>query len=88
VHLPIIQVALKTALRSYAAARGLITPELEPLVAQELRFIRESITEAFDVSPGRSKSTTRRRVRWDSKDFGSCKFLLNSLTFILLFDSS
>jgi dynein heavy chain 1 len=44
-------------------------------VAPELRFIQESIMEAFDVSPGRSRPTARRRVRWDSKDVGSCKFL-------------
>ena len=68
---------LKTALRSYAAARGLVTPDLEPLVAQELQLIQESITEAFDVSTGRSKQTTRRRVRWDSKDIGSWVALLN-----------
>jgi hypothetical protein len=86
IHLIIIQVALKTALRSYTAARGLITSELEPLVAPELRLIQESITEAFDVSPGRSRFTTRRRVRWDSKDIGSCKFLKFSTCFFLPLD--
>eukprot|EP00578_Thalassiosira_sp_NH16_P000852 CAMPEP_0181130604 /NCGR_PEP_ID=MMETSP1071-20121207/29959_1 /TAXON_ID=35127 /ORGANISM="Thalassiosira sp., Strain NH16" /LENGTH=49 /DNA_ID= /DNA_START= /DNA_END= /DNA_ORIENTATION= len=44
--------ALRTALRSYAAARGLVTSDLEPLVAPELRAIRESISEAFDAPSG------------------------------------
>lgn len=70
-------VTLKTALRSYAAARGLVTPDLEPLVAQELQLIRESMAEAFDVSTGSSKQTTRHRVRWDSKDIGSWVAVLN-----------
>jgi len=70
-------VALKTALQSYAAARGLVTPELEPLVAQELRAIQESITEAFDIAPPGKKSKATRRIRWDSKDLGSWVALLN-----------
>ena len=69
--------ALKTALQSYSAARGLITPELEPLVAQELNAIKESISEAFDVSPGKAKPTTKRRIRWDSKDLPNWVALLN-----------
>ena len=56
-------VALKTALCSYVAARCLITPELEPLVAQELKSIQESIMEAFDVSLDGSKTTTKRRMQ-------------------------
>jgi len=70
-------VALKTALQSYAAARGLVTPELEPLVAQELRAIQESITEAFDIAPPGKKSKATRRIRWDSKDLGSWVALIN-----------
>jgi dynein heavy chain 1 len=70
-------VALKTALQSYAAARGLITPELEPLVARELHAIQESITEAFDASSGRSKSSTKRRIRWDSKGLADWIAILN-----------
>ncbi|KAL7555016.1 hypothetical protein ACHAWF_018608 [Thalassiosira exigua] len=69
--------ALKTALRSYAAARGLVTPELEPLVAQELGTIKDAIAEAFDASPGKSKPTTRRRIRWDSKDLPNWVAVLN-----------
>lgn len=69
--------ALKTALQSYAAARGLVTAELEPLVAVELGAIKESIMEAFDVSPGRAKPTTKRRIRWDSKDLSDWVALLN-----------
>lgn len=56
-------VALKTALCSCAAARCLITPELEPLVAQELKSIQESIMEAFDVRLDGSKTTTKRRMQ-------------------------
>lgn len=69
--------ALKTALCSYAAARCLITPELEPLVSQELRSIQESIMEAFDVAADGSKTTTKRRMRWNSKDIGSWVAVLN-----------
>ena len=63
--------ALKTTLCSYAAARCLITPELEPLVAQELQSIQESIAEAFDVAADGSKTTGKRRMRWNSKDLAS-----------------
>ena len=70
-------VALKTALRSYAAARGLITKELEPLVSQEIRAIQESISEAFDVSLDGSKKVSKRRTRWDSKDVGGWIAVLN-----------
>eukprot|EP00804_Cyclotella_cryptica_P026574 CCRYP_014010-RA/>CCRYP_014010-RA protein AED:0.03 eAED:0.03 QI:237/1/1/1/0.92/0.78/14/3696/3180 len=69
--------ALKTALRSYAAARGLVSSELEPLVAQELRSIRECIMEAFDVAADGSKITTKRRMRWNSKDLASWVAVLN-----------
>ena len=69
-------VALKTALSSYAAARGLVTEELEPLVSQELKAIQESIGEAFDVSLD-GKKTSKRRIRWDSKDVGAWIAVLN-----------
>ena len=69
-------VALKTALSSYAAARGLVTEELEPLVSQELKAIQESIGEAFDVSLD-GKKTSKRRIRWDSKDIGAWIAVLN-----------
>jgi len=62
-------IALKTALRSYAAVRALISPELEPLVMPQLLAIRECISESFDVKL--DKSTTiakKRRVRWDTKE--------------------
>jgi hypothetical protein len=70
-------VALKTALRSYAAARGLVTKELEPLMSQEIRAIQESIGEAFDVSLDGSKKKSKRRTRWDSKDVGAWIAVLN-----------
>ena len=69
--------ALKTALRSYAAARGLVTKELEPLMSQEIRAIQESIGEAFDVSLDGSKKKSKRRTRWDSKDVGAWIAVLN-----------
>ena len=71
------KVALKTALQSYAAARALVTPELEPLVSQELRAIQDSITEAFDVPSATGRLSAKRRVRWDSKDLPSWVALLN-----------
>lgn len=46
-------------------------------MAQELSAIKESISEAFDVTPGRSKPTTKRRMRWDSKDLGNWVAVLN-----------
>ncbi len=73
------KVALKTALSSYAAARDLITSELEPLVAQELRAIKDSILEAFDVSSDGTKVTTKRRIRWDSKHISGWVAALNEL---------
>ena len=61
--------ALKSALRSYAVARELITPELEPLVLPQLKSIRESIAEAFGVPIGKTtKGSTKRRVRWEGKE--------------------
>ena len=69
--------ALKTALQSYVAARGLITPDLEPLVARELLTIQESIAEAFDATSGSSKSSTKRRIRWDSKGLADWIAVLN-----------
>ncbi|KAK1747403.1 dynein heavy chain [Skeletonema marinoi] len=67
---------MPTALSSYAAARGLITEELEPLVSQEMRAIQESIGEAFDVSLDGSKKI-KARTRWDSKDVGGWIAVLN-----------
>ena len=62
-------IALKTALRSYAAVRVLITPELEPLVMPQLLGIRECISETFDVKLDTSTAISKkRRVRWDSKE--------------------
>lgn len=62
-------IALKTALRSYAAVRALITPELEPLVMPQLLAIRECISESFDVKLDSSTAITKkRRVRWDTKE--------------------
>lgn len=62
-------VAIKTALRSYSAVRGLVTPELEPLVMPELTIIRETIAEAFDCKLSESTAVTKkRRVRWDTKE--------------------
>ena len=61
--------ALQGALRSYAVARELITPELEPLVSSHLKHIRESIAEAFGVSlNGNLGSSSSRRVRWGAKE--------------------
>ena len=61
--------ALKSALRSYAVARELITPELDPLVLPQLKSIRESIAEAFGVPIDKStKGSTKRRVRWEGKE--------------------
>jgi hypothetical protein len=42
-------IAFKTALRTYQAVRGLVTPELEPLLMPQLLAVRETISEAFDV---------------------------------------
>ena len=62
-------IAIKTALRSYAAVRVLITPELEPLVMPQLLAIRECVSEAFDVKLDTSTAVAKkRRVRWDSKE--------------------
>jgi len=63
-------VALRGALRSYTAARELVTPELEPLVHSNIKAIRQSIEEAFGISIIEQTVTTRStlRIRWDSKD--------------------
>lgn len=66
--------ALKAALRSYAAARELITTELAPLLRPQLNSIRDSIAEAFGVSTSDTTNSTTttttsgRRVRWDAKE--------------------
>jgi dynein heavy chain 1 len=62
-------IALQGALRSYAVARELITPELEPLVSSHLKHIRESIAEAFGVSLDSAiTSSSSRRIRWGAKE--------------------
>lgn len=64
--------ALKGALRSYAVARELITPELEPLVMSYLKNIRESVAEAFGVSlNGSSRGSSSRRIRWGGKEIAA-----------------
>eukprot|EP00980_Cylindrotheca_fusiformis_P017635 scaffold5529_cov117-Cylindrotheca_fusiformis.AAC.12 len=61
--------AIKTALRSYQSVRGLISPELEPLVMPHLLDVREIISEAFDVKLDTSKAIAKkRRIRWDSRE--------------------
>lgn len=61
--------AIKTALRSYQSVRGLISPELEPLVMPQLLNIREIVSEAFDVKLDTSKAIAKkRRIRWDSRE--------------------
>lgn len=61
--------AIKTALRSYAAVRALITPELEPLVMPQLLAIRECISEGFDVKLSTSTAVSKkRRVRFDTRE--------------------
>ena len=63
--------ALKGALRSYAAARELITPELEPLVLSHLKNIRGSIAEAFGVpTEVHIRSSSSRRIRWGAREIG------------------
>lgn len=69
--------ALKIALQSYAAARGLVSPELEPLVAREIVAIKECIAEAFDATLRQSKSSTKRRIRWDSNGLANWIAILN-----------
>ena len=60
-------VAIKTALRSYQAARSLLTVNLEPLVMPQLLEIREIVSEAFDVKLDTSTAIAKkRRIRWDS----------------------
>jgi dynein heavy chain 1 len=62
-------VAIKTALRSYQSVRGLVTPELEPLVMPQLLDVREIISEGFDVKLKDSKKVAKKqRIRWDSRD--------------------
>lgn len=61
--------AIKTALRSYAAVRALITRELEPLVMPQLLSIRECISEVFDVKLSTSTAVSKkRRVRFDTRE--------------------
>ncbi len=60
--------ALKCALRSYSSAIELLTPELQPMVMQNIKNIRESIAEAFGVSVDGSLRSSSRRVRWDGKE--------------------
>ncbi len=60
--------ALQGALRSYAVARDLITPELEPLVSSHLKHIRESIAEAFGVPLNGHSVSSSRRVRWGGNE--------------------
>ena len=69
--------ALKIALQSYVAARGLITPDLDPLVVRELLTIQESIAEAFDATSGSSNSSTKRCIRWYSKGLAYWIAVLN-----------
>jgi dynein heavy chain 1, cytosolic len=60
-------IAIKTALRSYQAVRGLVTPELEPLLMPQLLAVRETISEAFDVKLDTSTAIAKkRRIRWDA----------------------
>jgi dynein heavy chain 1 len=61
--------AIKTALRSYAAVRALITPELEPLVMPQLLAIRECVSDGFDVKLSTSTAVSKkRRVRFDTRE--------------------
>lgn len=60
-------IAIKTALRSYQAVRGLIGADLEPLVMPQLLDVREIISETFDVKLETSNAIAKkRRIRWDS----------------------
>jgi dynein heavy chain 1, cytosolic len=60
-------IAIKTALRSYQAVRGLVTSELEPLLMPQLLAVREIMSEAFDVKLDTSTSIAKkRRIRWDA----------------------
>ena len=60
-------IAIKTALRSYQAVRGLVTSELEPLLMPQLLAVRETISEAFDVKLDTSTAVAKkRRIRWDA----------------------
>ena len=64
-----LAIALRSALRSYTAARDLVTPELEPLVASNIKAVRQSIEEAFGISIDRTVTVrSTLRIRWDSKD--------------------
>jgi dynein heavy chain 1 len=71
-------VAIKTALRSYQAVRGLITPELELLLMPQLLLVREVISEGFDVKLDTSTAIAKkRRIRWDSRDLSDWVGRLN-----------
>ncbi|KAG7353523.1 dynein family protein [Nitzschia inconspicua] len=60
-------IAIKTALRSYQAVRGLVTSDLEPLLMPQLLAVRETISEAFDVKLDTSTAIAKkRRIRWDA----------------------
>lgn len=60
--------ALRSALRSFTAARELVTPELEPLLHTNIKSIRQIIEEAFDVSIDHSVTVRPTpRIKWDSK---------------------
>ena len=74
--------ATKTALRSYQSVRGLITPELEPLVMPQLLDVRETVSEAFDVKLDTSTAIAKkRRVRWESRELSDwVSRLANSVT--------
>jgi dynein heavy chain 1 len=62
-------IAVKTALRSYQSVRGLISPELEPLVMSQLLDVREIVSEAFDVKLDTSTAISKkRRIRWDARE--------------------
>jgi dynein heavy chain 1 len=62
-------VAIKTSLRSYHSVRGLVAPELEPLVMPQLLEVREIISEGFDVKLETSTAISKkRRIRWDSRE--------------------
>jgi dynein heavy chain 1 len=62
--------AIKTALRSYQAARVFVTSELEPLLMPQMLEIRECVSETFDVKLTTSTLISKKkRIRWsDTKE--------------------
>jgi dynein heavy chain 1 len=61
--------ALRSALRSYTAAKELVTPELEPLLHSNIKAIRQSVEEVFGVSIDQTVTVRSSiRIRWESKD--------------------